>query len=189
MNTFISMSTQRPVIAIIGSLNVDLVTRTSRVPVAGETLTAESFDIGFGGKGANQAVACARLCCKQPQSDNVQPEKILDVDVRMVGAVGGQHDEFSKPMLESLSQDGVDISRVQQLPDKRTGVAVVLVEEQTGENRILLNPGANHGFLATDLVDRDVDVVIFQLEIPLQVVSTIVLPNHYQDQGKWRVHT
>jgi len=141
------------------------------VPSAGETLTAESFDIGFGGKGANQAVACARLCCKQPQSEDARPEKLLDVDVRMVGAVGGQHDQFAKPFLESLSRDGVDVSRVQQLPDQRTGVAVILVEERTGENRILLNPGANHGFPATDLVDQDIDVAIFQLEIPLPVVS------------------
>ena len=64
-------------IAVVGSLNIDFITRTPRVPKPGETLTATSFDTGFGGKGANQAVACARLASE-------------DVKVRMVGNVGGE---------------------------------------------------------------------------------------------------
>jgi ribokinase len=80
-----TMSSNPAIITVIGSLNVDLVTRTPRVPVGGETLTSESFDIGWGGKGANQAVACARLSRTSKQAASGENS---DVEVRMVGAVG-----------------------------------------------------------------------------------------------------
>ncbi|KAF2871341.1 Ribokinase-like protein [Massariosphaeria phaeospora] len=159
------MSPKPAVISVVGSLNVDLVTRTPRVPVAGETLTSESFDIGFGGKGANQAVACARLSRTQHQATNSEAS---DVDVRMVGAVGD--DEFAGGFLKSLQKDGLNTENVEVLKGKKTGVAVIIVETESGENRIMFCPGANHEVEARDLVDEESSVALFQLELPVDVV-------------------
>ena len=159
----------KAVISVIGSLNVDLVTRTSRVPVAGETLTSESFDIGYGGKGANQAVACARLSRTQQQASK---GKTSDVEVRMVGAVGD--DEFHEGFLKSLQKDGLKTDGVQILKGKKTGVAVIVVETGTGENRIMFCPGANYNVEVTDLVDDDASVALFQLELPIDVVRITI---------------
>ncbi|KAF2745034.1 ribokinase-like protein [Sporormia fimetaria CBS 119925] len=159
------MSPQTPIISVIGSLNVDLVTRTPRVPVGGETLTSESFSIGYGGKGANQAVACARLSRTQSQAQNGQKS---DIEVRMVGAVGD--DEFSTGFLPSLKESGLVVDRVQVLKGKKTGVAVIIVETDSGQNRIMLCPGANYDVPVKDLVEGDESVVLFQLELPLDVV-------------------
>ncbi|KAF2467929.1 Ribokinase-like protein [Lindgomyces ingoldianus] len=159
------MSSKPTVISVIGSLNVDLVTRTPRVPVAGETLTSESFDIGFGGKGANQAVACARLSRTEKQAASGEAS---DVEVRMVGAVG--EDQFAPDFLKSLQKDGLNTSKIQVLPGKKTGVAVIIVESQTGENRIMFCPGANYDVPVADLVDSDASVALFQLELPMDVV-------------------
>lgn len=147
-------------IAVIGSLNVDFITRTARIPVGGETLTATSFDTGFGGKGANQAVACARLANQ-------------DVKVRMVGNVGD--DTFGADYFEALKKEGIDAGKVKRLSGQKTGIANIIVEESTGENRILLATNANHAFSADpdaewDMVPEEADVVVFQLEIPLPVV-------------------
>jgi ribokinase len=165
-----NMSHKAAVISVIGSLNVDLVTRTPRVPVAGETLTTESFNTGFGGKGANQAVACARLSRTQKQASNGEAS---DVEVRMVGAVGD--DEFQAGFLKSLQADGLGTKGVKILKGKKTGVAVIIVETGTGENRIMFCPGANYDVQVEDLVDEDAAVVLFQLELPLQVVSRTTL--------------
>jgi ribokinase len=157
------MSSKPAVISVIGSLNVDLVTRTPRVPVGGETLTSESFSIGWGGKGANQAVACARLSRSSSQAQS------SDVEVRMVGAVGD--DEFHAGFLKALQDDGLNTQGVEIMKGKKTGVAVILVESGTGENRILVCPGANGEVDVKDLVGEDVGVALFQLELPLDVVS------------------
>jgi ribokinase len=153
------------VICVIGSLNVDLVTRTPRVPVGGETLTSESFNIGWGGKGANQAVACARLSRTQKQASSGAAS---DVDVRMVGAVGD--DEFHAGFLKALQADGLKTDNIQILKGKKTGVAVITVETSTGENRIMFCPGANYDVEEKDLIDTDASVALFQLELPLNVV-------------------
>lgn len=160
------MSPKPAVITVIGSLNVDLVTRTQRVPVAGETLTSESFDTGFGGKGANQAVACARLSRTQKQASNGEAS---DVEVRMVGAVG--NDQFGAGFVDQLQKDGLKTYGVKVLEGKKTGVAVIVVETKTGENRIMFCPGANYDVEVKDLVDDDAGVALFQLELPLDVVS------------------
>lgn len=164
------MPSKPAVITVIGSLNVDLVTRTPRVPVAGETLTTESFDIGFGGKGANQAVACARLSRTQKQADSGE---LSDVEVRMVGAVGD--DAFAGGFLKSLQKDGLKTDGVKVLKGKKTGVAVIVVETGTGENRIMFCPGANYDVEVTDLVHDDAMVVLFQLELPMDVVSRLLI--------------
>ena len=151
-------------IAVIGSLNVDFITRTERLPAAGETLTANSFDTGFGGKGANQAVACARLADE-------------DVKVRMVGNVGD--DSFGNDYYAALEKEGIDTSTVRRLPGQKTGIANIIVEEKEGENRILLATNANHAFPneadeTWNMVPEDAAICVFQLEIPLQVVSLLL---------------
>lgn len=153
-------------IDVVGSLNIDLVTVTPRVPSRGETLTATSFSTGFGGKGANQAVACARLLRLAPQA---QPEH--GVTVRMLGATGD--DQFGVDFRNHLEREGVDIAALKTKDALSTGTAVILVEQDSGDNRILFTPGAN-GAVSTEDIHLDGkagDFVIFQLEIPLPVVS------------------
>jgi len=87
----------------------------------------------------------------------------------MVGAVGD--DNFAPGFLESLRGDGLDVSRVKVLEGEKTGVAVIVVETESGQNRILFSPGANFKVEKGDLVDGDEAVVLFQLELPLEVVS------------------
>ena len=159
------MASDQAIISVIGSLNVDLVTRTTRVPVAGETLTSESFSTGYGGKGANQAVACARLSRTSSQASNAESS---DVQVRMVGAVGDDH--FGAGFVESLKGDGLETSGIKVLPGQKTGVAVIIVETETGQNRILFSPGANYLVEKADLVKPDSTVALFQLELPMDVV-------------------
>ena len=158
-----------PSILVIGSLNYDLLTRTSQIPAPGETLTSESFSTGSGGKGANQAVACARLSRHQSTAQDG------DVSVRMVGAVGD--DAFGSDMLEGLRNNGVDTSGVRIVPNQRTGVATIIVESSTGENRILVSPNANATLLSdhfTIIPEPLPDLIVLQLEIPLPTVLQIL---------------
>jgi ribokinase len=150
-------------IAVIGSLNIDFITRTPRVPGPGETLTSNSFSTGFGGKGANQAVACARLASEGTK-------------VAMVGNVGD--DGFGRDYFEALGKEGIDAAGVTTVKGETTGAANIIVEEETGENRIMFTPGANNSYAEKkkegagwDLVPEDAGVVVFQLEIPMRVVS------------------
>ena len=157
-------------IAVIGSLNIDFITRTPRVPEPGETLTAKSFDTGFGGKGANQAVACARLGSE-------------DVKVRMVGNVGD--DIFGKDYLVGLEKEGIDVASVKKLENEKTGVANIIVDDESGENRILVTANANHAYSSKesaewDVVPEETNMVVFQLEIPLQVVCNLANSVHEQ---------
>lgn len=158
-----------PSVTIIGSLNKDLVTRTPRIPSAGETLTAASFDTGSGGKGANQAVACARLSRCKDRKD------LKYADVQMIGAVGD--DQFGRDLLESLSGAGVNTMGIQICEHEKTGVAIVIVEEETGENRILVCPNANHTIspqIFAHLPAPYPDLIVLQLEIPLATVLRII---------------
>lgn len=163
-------------VAVIGSLNIDFVTRTGRVPAGGETLAARSFETGFGGKGANQAVAAGRLAGP-------------DVQVRMVGHVGD--DTFGRDYIAALEREGIDASAVRQLPGGKTGVTNIIVEEETGENRILFVANANFDAFKEqneaaeepqkpkeewNLIPEHSDVVVFQLEIPMDVVSYSTVP-------------
>ncbi|KAK9474576.1 Ribokinase-like protein [Dipodascopsis tothii] len=148
-------------ITILGSLNYDLVTTAERVPLGGETVPASGFATHNGGKGANQALASQRLSG-------------ADVTVRMVGRVG--QDEFGKILKGGLEREGVDVSFVETVPGE-SGVAVIIVEQSTGENRILVNAGANGTFSAAD-VSLDMfrtptgltDVLVLQNELPLAAV-------------------
>ncbi|CAD6449908.1 06b46ab2-1f21-49f5-bbaf-4eaf6ca96b40 [Sclerotinia trifoliorum] len=162
-------------ITVIGSLNIDLVTLTPRVPDGGETLTATSFSTGPGGKGANQAVACARLSRPNPAST---PSFDSDVLVKMIGAVGD--DEFGPSLISSLKSSLIDTTSVQTIPNQSTGVAVILVESSSGENRILFSPGANHSLNPPDFTHLTSlgiphpTLLILQLEIPLPTILQIL---------------
>lgn len=155
-----------PIISVVGSLNVDLVARVPRVPSAGETLTASGFETGHGGKGANQAVACARLSRSARQAHK---DGSGNVAVRMIGAVGD--DQFGIEFREALQRDGIDVEGVKVVKGEKTGVAVIIVEEATGENRIIVNPGANHKVDGRSLLGENTTLAVFQLEIPIEVVS------------------
>lgn len=167
-------SEDEPFIEIVGSLNIDLVTRTKRMPRAGETLQAQSFTAGFGGKGANQAVACARLV-RDKQGGLARNGTI----VHMVGAVGtgggSGVDIGAQSYLDHLNKEGIETGHVLVKDDVPTGTAVIVVEEETGENRILITPGANGAINSGELqLDNfPVGVVMFQLEIPIEIVRIV----------------
>lgn len=145
-------------IAVVGSINVDLVVRTLRIPQPGETITGSSLAHYPGGKGANQAVAAARL----------------GAHVCLVGCVGD--DQFGAEQVHSLQGSGVDIHAVCVRTGTTTGTAVITVEEASGQNQIVIVPGANAAITPDD-VERSrqalaqAKVVIAQLEIPLPVVE------------------
>ncbi|SCV00843.1 LAMI_0G07668g1_1 [Lachancea mirantina] len=149
-------------VTVFGSLNYDLVTFTKRVPNAGETFAADRFETHIGGKGLNQAVALAKL--RSPTSN---------IKVEMIGSVG--KDAFGEEILQCLQENGVCVEKIRTLTEVKTGVATILVEENSGQNRILIAAGANG---CTDYVPEtleklfpsdnlpSLDYVIFQNEIP-----------------------
>lgn len=150
------MSSRPPRVTVVGSANIDHVARCERLPRPGETVTDAQFERVPGGKGANQAVAAARL----------------GASVRFVGRIG--RDDL---VLRSLEAEGVDTTGVVR-DDGETGVALVLVD-RSGENVIVVAPGANRRLSAEDVNPREptedvnrgqADAVICQLEIPLEAV-------------------
>ena len=144
-------------ITVVGSLNMDLVARTPRIPQPGETIIGSDFRTVPGGKGANQAVAVARL---GPQ-------------VSMVGRVG--RDAFAQPLLDNLAAVGVDHTFVLQDPGAATGVALIVVDD-AGENSIVVASGANARLSPADVDAAEsaiaaADGLLLQLESPLETVS------------------
>ena len=145
-----------PHIAVVGSANIDLVTFTDQMPRPGETIFGREFDLGFGGKGANQAVA-ARLCGAR---------------VSMIARVGD--DLFGPATIRDYQARGIDASRVLVTPGVSSGVAPIFVDS-SGQNRILVVKGANDRLLPADVdaagaVLREADCIVMQLEIPLETV-------------------
>src|SRR6266542_6700668 len=138
-----------PSIAVVGSINLDLVARCDRLPRPGETLTGATFERVPGGKGANLALAIARL----------------GAVVRIAGAVGS--DSFADEALALMREGGVDLDGVRRV-DVPTGVALILVDAE-GENEIVVAPGANALVETGDL--GAVDAVLCQLEIPVKAVA------------------
>src|ERR1700687_4550887 len=147
---------KRPRIAVVGSANIDLTTFTDRFPKPGETIFGQRFDLGFGGKGANQAVA-ARLC---------------GADVFMVARVGS--DLFGPATIENFRKQGIDATHVKQVQGLSSGVAPIFVDPN-GQNRILVVKGANDALKPAD-VDaaaetlKTADCIVLQFEIPLETV-------------------
>lgn len=147
-------------IVIVGSINMDLVSRAKKLPRAGETVLGDRFFTSPGGKGANQAVACARL---------VRGKR----DVLMIGNVGD--DEFGATLLQGLRDSGVDTRHVKRVRSCSSGVAAITVDDR-GENSIVVTPGANARVTPGQLRDatkllKQASVVLFQLEIPLRTVA------------------
>ena len=137
-----------PSITVVGSANVDLVARCERLPRPGETVTGAQFERIPGGKGANQAVAAARLGAR----------------TRFVGRIGT--DDL---VLRSLEAEGVDVGGVTR-DDGESGVALILVDAD-GENVIAVAPGANARLAAEDVSVMDAEAVLCQLEIPVEAVA------------------
>lgn len=150
--------TRKPIV-VVGSINMDLVAHTPSIPVPGQTLIGTGFSTNPGGKGANQAVAAARL----------------GYPVHMVGAVG--EDVFGQALLDNLARSGVDISAVARVPGP-SGVAPILVAEN-GENSIVVVPGANGKVDAAAIshqaaLIRSAGIVLLQLELPIETVAHVL---------------
>ncbi|AQS59940.1 ribokinase [Desulforamulus ferrireducens] len=158
------MTTAR--VLVVGSINMDLVSYSERIPGVGETVLGKRFLTVPGGKGANQAVAAARL----------------GAQVTMLGAAGT--DSHGEQLLKHLQQTGIDISHIKQV-DTSTGVALINVDSK-GNNQIVVVPGANFAITPADLEAREqvfanADVVVLQLEIPLDTIGKAIdLANKYQ---------
>jgi len=164
-------------LTVVGSLNYDLVSYTERIPEGGETFAANSFETHLGGKGLNQTISLAKL---SPKTDDT------DLKVRLIGNVGD--DLFGKELVGALEEQNVDISNIEVLKGVRSGVAVILVEKSTGENRILITAGANGETKYTndELVNLfpkggDREVVVFQNEIPGTIETIKWLKDNRKD--------
>ena len=147
---------KRPRIAVVGSANIDLTTFTAQFPKPGETIFGQKFDLGFGGKGANQAVA-AKLC---------------GAEVFMVARVGS--DLFGPATIKNFQNLGIDASHVRQVEGVSSGVAPIFVDP-SGQNRILVVKGANDTLKAADVDEaaddlKRADCIVLQFEIPLETV-------------------
>lgn len=157
MNAPMNAPRKPPVVVALGGINMDLSAAARRMPAPGETVFGDSFRVAPGGKGANQAVAAARL----------------GASVRMVGRVGA--DDFGAALLDNLRREGVDASGVATDPDNPSGVAMILLDERK-RNYIVAAYGAN---LASDHAQVEAaekalngaDALLLQLEAPLEVCA------------------
>lgn len=144
-------------ILVLGSLNMDLIVRTPRLPAPGETILGTSFSTAPGGKGANQAVAAAKL----------------GAPVKMIGRVGA--DEFGKTLRSNLNALGADTQYLITDNEAATGIASIWVDDK-GQNSIIVTPGANARVGRADVdaaaaAFRHARVLVAQLEIPLETVQ------------------
>ena len=149
---------RKPRIFVVGSFVMDVIATTERIPPSGQTVYGKEFHMAPGGKGANQALQCARL----------------GADVTMMGCVGD--DLFGEMLLETPRAAGVDISRVVVHKGVTSGVGHVTLEvtEHTAQNRIVVIPGANRTLTVDEVawVKDEIstyDMVLLQLEVPLEV--------------------
>ena len=143
-------------IVVVGSSNVDLIIKGDKIPARGETVLGGTFYKAAGGKGANQAVAASRA----------------GGEVSFISCVGNEYGEES---IEGFRRDGINVDHVKKDPDIATGIALILVDKN-GENSISVASGANLRLSVSDIQNaqqliRDADVLLMQLEIPLDVVE------------------
>jgi ribokinase len=155
------MPASSPRICVVGSANIDLTFRTSRLPRPGETLTGQAFQIGFGGKGANQAVMAARLGARVP----------------MIARIG--NDVFGEQTLHNFQQHGIDTTHVLRDAEQPTGTAAILVED-SGQNCILIVSGANAALTPEDVraaesLLRESSLVLCQLEVAMETTREAFL--------------
>ena len=147
-------------VIVIGSINTDMAVKSPSLPRAGETVLGTEFKMSGGGKGANQAVAAARL----------------GADVAMVASVGD--DLFGKQAKSGLEAENIDCRYIIEVPNQASGIALINVDDQ-GENQIVVYPGANHHMtqdqVSVALAGADEStIVLLQLEIPLDVVQSAI---------------
>lgn len=147
-------------IVVAGSINTDMVVRTAHIPAPGETILGTSFFITGGGKGANQAVAVAKLCGH----------------AYMIGKVG--NDVFGKQAILNLQYENVDTSFIYSTDEQPSGVALIAVAG-SGENSIIVAPGANSALNKDDILKAEdviaqCDYVLLQLEIPIETVFAAI---------------
>jgi ribokinase len=144
-------------IVVIGSINTDMVVRSSQLPLPGQTVMGHSFMTTGGGKGANQAVAAARL----------------GADVSLIARIGS--DAFGEMSIESFKKENISTANIYTDSDAPSGVAFIVVDDR-GENIIVVAPGANATLNAKDIQDAEdviktAGIVLFQLEIPMRTVA------------------
>ena len=190
------MSSSNPSITIIGSLNYDLVTYTNKVPQGGETYQANSFETHVGGKGLNESIAVAKLTPKNSvllngSSSTTTTSGDGDGAIRMVGKIGD--DSFGQQLKQFLIDNKVNVDHVHTVNNQTSGVAVILVEEETGENRILITLGAN-GELKLD--DKEYESIFPKTTGSITTTTTttkegeggylsfVILQNEYPDTVK-----
>jgi ribokinase len=148
-------------VIVVGSSNTDLVFETPKFPMDGETVIGGDFEVISGGKGANQAVAAARA----------------GADVIFLTKVG--NDEFGSNAIDAYELEGIDISFIEKQKGVSTGTAMIMVNQTSGENAIIVAPGAND-YLNEQNIDRisssimEKDIVLCQLEIPLPTVTYLL---------------
>jgi ribokinase len=147
-------------IVVIGSSNTDMVVKTGKFPVPGETILGGEFFMFPGGKGANQAVAAARM----------------DGNVVFICKTG--NDIFGENAIEGFKKEGIEVSFIKQEANTASGVALITVDER-GENTIVVAPGANDALLPLDIemslsAIKDADIILMQLEIPMKTVEFVI---------------
>lgn len=148
-----------PKIIVVGSISTDFVVEANKQPEIGETIEGNQFHTNFGGKGANQAIACARL----------------GADVHMLGAVG--EDDFGRRLLDNLSHNDIAIDGVETIADQPSGSAFITIVD--GDNSIIYIAGANGQYTAEMLSEnlekfKNSDMVLVQNETPESTVETII---------------
>ena len=153
---------KKPKILVVGSFMMDLIASTKRAPNSGETVIGLKFQTAPGGKGANQAVQCARL----------------GAQVTMVGQVGD--DAFGKIMTGTAAASGVDVSHVTVDPNESSGVGHITLEvtEHGAQNRITVCPGANFTLTVEDVAwlkedIKNYDLLMMQFELPMEVIEAV----------------
>lgn len=146
---------KKPIVCVVGSINMDLMLTVDQMPEQGETIEGVNFATYPGGKGANQAVAAARL----------------GAEVQMVGAVGG--DAFGGQLIHSLEKEGMDTNGIHVAPEDFTGISTIILSNK--DNRIIYTPGANHLVDASFIENsreriKNSDILLLQLETPMEAV-------------------
>ena len=146
-------------IIVVGSANTDMVVKSGKLPLPGETLLGGSFFMNAGGKGANQAVAAARL----------------GGNVTLVAKVG--NDIFGKQTIEGLQKENINIDYVFVDETAPSGTALIMVDDE-GENCIVVAPGANGNLLPADVekvkIIADAEIILMQLEIPVLTIEAVL---------------
>jgi len=146
-------------IIVVGSANTDMVVKSGKLPLPGESVLGGTFFMNAGGKGANQAVAAARL----------------GGNVTLVAKLG--NDIFGKQTLEGLQKENINIDHVFVDETAPSGAALIMVDEQ-GENCIVVAPGANANLLPADIekvkIIGDAKIILMQLEIPVATIGAVL---------------